>query len=374
MEFNATTTDAVSKLKFYVGNNSTCIVIDKVEMSEGNFQLEAQITTTGSTTVCEGSSVVLNASTGTDYTYQWKRGDAVIDGATAASFTATQSGIYSVTVTANGQSVTSDAVEVKVNPTPPATITAAGSTTIVEGNRVVLNANAGTGLSYKWFNGSEQVGTDASYTAATSGSYSVEVTNGAGCKAASTPTAVVVNRNQPSVITINAPVTNENIVGDVITFDVSVDDPDGTITKVEYYLDGQLVGSSTSSPYIFEYKNASPGSHEVLVKATDSNGGVTTSSPVSLNVSVATGVFSGGYKVFTGIVPNPSSESFKITSNMAIRHLRITNIYGAEVEALNDIPSDQTSSIGQDLKGGTYLMTIEYVSGSIEVSKLVKLQ
>lgn len=374
MEFNATTTDAVSKLKFYVGNNSTCIVIDKVEMSEGNFQLEAQITTTGSTTVCEGSSVVLNASTGTDYTYQWKRGNAVIDGATAASFTATQSGSYSVNVTANGQSVTSDAVEVKVNPTPPATITAAGSTTIVEGNRVVLNANAGTGLSYKWFNGSEQVGTDASYTAATSGSYSVEVTNGAGCKATSTPTAVVVNRNQPSVITINAPVTNENIVGGVITFDVSVDDPDGAITKVEYYLDGQLVGSSTSSPYIFEYKNASPGSHEVLVKATDSNGGVTTSSPVSLNVSVATGVFSGGYKVFTGIVPNPSSESFKITSNMAIRHLRITNIYGAEVEVLNDIPSDQTSSIGQDLKGGTYLMTIEYVSGSIEVSKLVKLQ
>ncbi|GAL84846.1 bifunctional acetylxylan esterase/xylanase, CBM4 module [Sporocytophaga myxococcoides] len=453
LEFNATVTDAVSKLKFYVGNNSTCIVIDKVEMSEGNFQLTAEITNTGSTTICEGSSVVLNANSGTGYTYQWKRGDAIINAANSASYTATQSGNYSVTVTANGQSVSSDAVEVKVNPTPPlpkvtspvlycqnegatalsangsalkwytgssngtgvgtapvpatgapgttnyyvsqtldgcessraliavtvnslplATISASGPTTVVEGNSVVLNANNGTGLSYKWFNGNTQVGTNASYTATTSGNYSLDVTNGAGCKSSSAPTAVTVNPNQPSVITINAPVSNENIIGDVITYDVSVDDPDGTIAKVEYYLDAQLVGSSNSSPYIFEYKNASPGNHVILVKVTDSNGGVTTSNPVSLNVSVTTGIFSGGYKVFTGIVPNPSSEFFNITSNMAIKQLRITNIYGAEVEVLNDIPADQTSSIGQDLKGGTYLMTIEYASGSIEVSKLVKLQ
>ncbi|WP_051312834.1 endo-1,4-beta-xylanase [Sporocytophaga myxococcoides] len=452
-EFNATTTDDIAKLKFYIGKNSTCVVIDKVEVSEGNFQLVAEVTASGSSTVCEGSSVVLNANTGTDYTYLWKKDGEAINTATSASYTATQSGSYTVTITASGQSATSDAIEVKVNATPSlpsvtspvlycqnasaialiangaalkwyagssngtgvgtapvpvtgvtgttnyyvsqtvngcespraliavtvkslplASISAVGSTTVVEGNSVVLNANSGTGLSYKWFKDNIQVGTNASYTATSSGSYSVEVSNDAGCKATSTPTAVTVNPNQPSVITINAPVSNENIIGDVVTYDVKAEDPDGTITKVEYYLDGKLVGSSSSSPYVFEYKNASPGNHEVLIKVTDSNGGVTTSSPIKLSVSVTTGVFSGGYKVFTGIVPNPSNESFKITSNMAIKQLRITNIYGAEVEVLNEIPADQTSNVGFDLKGGTYLMTIEYVAGSIEVLKLVKLQ
>ncbi|WP_018342038.1 glycoside hydrolase family 9 protein [Cytophaga aurantiaca] len=59
------------------------------------------------------------------------------------------------------------------------------------GGSVVLTASAGT--SYKWFNGTMQVGTSATYTATAAGSYTVEVTNASGCKATSAAKVIAVN-------------------------------------------------------------------------------------------------------------------------------------------------------------------------------------
>ena len=80
----------------------------------------AAITPTGVTTFCAGGSVVLNASTGTGYAYQWKRDGSNIANATGSSYTATQTGSYTVTVTANSQSATSNAINVVVNAIPNA--------------------------------------------------------------------------------------------------------------------------------------------------------------------------------------------------------------------------------------------------------------
>ncbi len=74
----------------------------------------ATITAGGATTVCSGGSVVLNASTGTGYTYVWKRNSTTISGATASSYTATQTGSHTVTVTNGGCAATSSAASVTV--------------------------------------------------------------------------------------------------------------------------------------------------------------------------------------------------------------------------------------------------------------------
>lgn len=65
------------------------------------------------------------------------------------------------------------------------------STTFCAGGSVLMTASTGT--SYKWFNGTSQVGTDATYTAAAAGNYTVEVVHASGCKAMSAPVTLTVN-------------------------------------------------------------------------------------------------------------------------------------------------------------------------------------
>jgi len=77
--------------------------------------------------------------------------------------------------------------------TPPAIITAASAATFCNGGSVVLNANTGTGFTYKWMNGTTVAGTASNIKAINSGSYTVIVTNANGCSATSTATTVTVN-------------------------------------------------------------------------------------------------------------------------------------------------------------------------------------
>nr|WP_294858702.1 FG-GAP-like repeat-containing protein [uncultured Fluviicola sp.] len=153
------------------------------------------ITAGGPTTFCSGGSVTLTASAGT--TYLWSPG-----GATTASISATTSGSYTVQVTnpAGCLSAASTPTVVTVNALPSTpTITAGGPTTFCSGGSVTLTASAGT--TYLWSPGGA---TTSSISATTSGSYTVQVTNPAGClSAASTPTVVTVNA-LPSTPTITA--------------------------------------------------------------------------------------------------------------------------------------------------------------------------
>lgn len=73
----------------------------------------ANISAGGPTTFCSGSNVTLNASTGSGYTYQWKKDGADISGATNSSYAATEAGSYSVFINVPScGSATSSAISV----------------------------------------------------------------------------------------------------------------------------------------------------------------------------------------------------------------------------------------------------------------------
>lgn len=153
-----------------------------------------------SSSFCEGESVVLTSSSGSSYI--WKNGTAQVG--TAATYTAKTAGSYTVEVTnSSGCKATSAAKEITVNALPSATITAPASS-FCEGESVVLTASSGA--SYKWLNGTTQVGTASTYTAKTAGTYTVEVTNSNGCKATSSVKQIAVN-TLPSA-TISAPASS----------------------------------------------------------------------------------------------------------------------------------------------------------------------
>ncbi len=70
------------------------------------------ITYSGMLTFCDGNAVVLNANTGNDLSYQWYKDGIIMNGATANSYTVTQSGSYTVeeTISANCSALSSPQV------------------------------------------------------------------------------------------------------------------------------------------------------------------------------------------------------------------------------------------------------------------------
>ncbi|MBK7036338.1 MAG: SBBP repeat-containing protein [Bacteroidetes bacterium] len=74
---------------------------------------EAVVVAGGATTICIGDSVALNANTGVGLTYQWKKGNPNIVGATSSTYYAKSSGAYKVVVTnTNGCTKTSNVINI----------------------------------------------------------------------------------------------------------------------------------------------------------------------------------------------------------------------------------------------------------------------
>jgi gliding motility-associated-like protein len=146
------------------------------------------IANVGATTFCTGGSVTLISTLNSNFTYAWNNGAAAIAGASNNTYVATVSGLYALTVTdANGCTATSAAIPVTANVLPVVTATANGATTFCAGGSVTLTATGAT--TYVWSNGA----TAPSITVSTTGNYSVNGTNIAGCTATSNSIAVVVN-------------------------------------------------------------------------------------------------------------------------------------------------------------------------------------
>ncbi|HEX5001540.1 MAG TPA: T9SS type A sorting domain-containing protein [Bacteroidia bacterium] len=155
----------------------------------------ASITPAGTTTICAGSSLALNANVGTGYTYKWYRYSNVVDSTSGSTYLATSAGKYRVLVTdSNGCFRKSQPVEIFVVPKPAASITASGATTFCAGGNVTLSANQGSGLTYQWYKYSNPLNgaTASTYQATATGNYKVEVTNSSGCKKKSNPILVTV--------------------------------------------------------------------------------------------------------------------------------------------------------------------------------------
>ncbi|MBL7782880.1 MAG: CRTAC1 family protein, partial [Saprospiraceae bacterium] len=118
------------------------------------------IAAAGSTTICSGQSVRLDAPV--DFTYQWSNGE------TTASINVTEEGNYKVTVTnGEGCSSVSNVIRVIVDPVETPTLTVQGDTVFCAGGSVQLSSS--TASAYTWSNGA----TTQSITVSESGTYFV---------------------------------------------------------------------------------------------------------------------------------------------------------------------------------------------------------
>ena len=145
----------------YTVTNSAGCVNSAVAPFNVFYTFTVSVTPPGPLNVCTGASVVLNASTGTGYTYQWKKNGAIIAGATTTSFAASTTGTYNMLETApGGCNSLSAPVIVNVDPTRSVVIPSVsfsahpGMTLCAAGTSDTFAASAafgGSSPTYQWF-------------------------------------------------------------------------------------------------------------------------------------------------------------------------------------------------------------------------------
>ncbi|EHA1201968.1 chitinase C-terminal domain-containing protein [Vibrio alginolyticus] len=94
-------------------------------------------------------------------------------------------------------------------------------------------------------------------------------------------------QNEVPTVTLTSPSASASVTaGDVVSLAADAADTDGTVSKVEFFVDGVLVGQATSAPYAASW-TATEGQHEFSTKAYDDAGAVSTASVVTLTVASA---------------------------------------------------------------------------------------
>jgi hypothetical protein len=234
------------------------------------------VTPVGPTTFCSGGSVVLNAPVTSNRSYQWKKGANLISSATLSSYTATTGGNYRVIVTntvTGCSKTTGSATVVTVNALPTATITPQGPTTFCAGGSVVLAANTGTGLTYKWKKGSNFISgaSLSNYTATIGGTYKVEVTNSIGCSKLSAGVVVSVpckldgSETVPIAIGIDVQVYPNPSSGDFV-FEIQNENAKKVSISI-YDVIGRMISSDDMFDWQFTIYNSqlTPGIYSAVV-------------------------------------------------------------------------------------------------------------
>ena len=125
-----------------------------------------------------------------------------------------------------------------------------------------------------------------------SGNYEfyAKVTDNTGNTAFSATILVKVQASLLPVISIISPVndTNFEYLQDIEII-ANANDPDGQITKVEFYNGDEKLGEDTDSTFTFSWKNVTEGTYTITAKVTDNTNQTVTSAPVTINVKDADG-------------------------------------------------------------------------------------
>ena len=194
------------------------------------------------------------------------------------------------------------------NQAPTVTVTA--PTTTVAGTVLTFTASAsdvdGTVSQVEFFVNNVSVGVDNSspysvtYTAVLGSGQTVKAvaTDNLGLTGTSNIVTMNVLANVPPAVAITAPTSSAVISSYAsaaaasgagasltsVTFTANATDSDGTVTQVEFFVNGASVGVDATSPYSVSW-NSTSGTKTVVAKATDSNGAITTSSTLTLVIN-----------------------------------------------------------------------------------------
>ncbi len=211
------------------------------------------------------------------------------------------SGTHTLTAKAtdnsNGQT-TSAGIPITVNSNPPPSVnitSPANGATFLAGTLIPINANAsdnGSITNVEFFVDGISIGIDntspysINYTI-TNGSHTLTAvaTDNQSAQTTSAVINISAGSNIPPTVNITAPLNGDLFTHPtIINILVDAIDPDGTISLVEFYINGVLVGSDATSPYSFNWTSVI-GVANITARARDNNNAQTTSAGVLISVA-----------------------------------------------------------------------------------------
>ena len=130
---------------------------------------------------------------------------------------------------------------------------------------------------------------------------------------------VSVSANVPPVVALTSP-KNAQIFsqGQVVTMGATASDPDDLVARVEFRVNGVKVAADTATPYAASWTASTAGIFTLVATATDYDGAITSSSPVTVTIApLSSG--SGGSTSTPAPSPTPTGP-WRLTFDASIDH------------------------------------------------------
>ncbi|MFH0879672.1 MAG: glycan-binding surface protein, partial [Lentisphaerota bacterium] len=209
-------------------------------------------------------------------------------------------GLYAVEARAycsNGVVLTSAVANVRAHNAPTVSITNPPNNTVrywKQTNWIYAAASDdGTVTNVAFYRGATLIGNDKTspyqygwYNApAGSNVVTARVWDNYGVCRTSAPIALIVTNGFPSV-SLTAPAHGAVLYWKVTnTLSATASDPDGTVAQVQFYTGSTLIGSDTTSPYIFAWTNAPAGTHALSARVWDNSQSCRTSAAITVTIT-----------------------------------------------------------------------------------------
>ncbi len=256
---------------------------------------------------------------------------------------------------------------------------------------VTIDANAfdndGTVSRVEFYNGPVKLGEKTSapwsftWKEVAEGTYSLTAaaTDNSSARTVSDPVTVVVEKaasaiNQLPSVNISMPKNNVTLTSPAtINLTAIASDPDGTVTRVEYFLDQDKIGESFASPYSCSVGFDREGTYDITAVAYDNLNGSSMSAPLRISV-----LFNRGYPDLINLYPNPNNGNFFIDINLNQEEygqlfVTIFNLSGRTVykDLIASAEGHQQIDISTSL-AGNYVITVSNQNGILSTKQFIK--
>ena len=348
-----------------VSNVSGCVDTSSAVNVIVNSTPTAKAIAMGSTSFCQGKSVVISVDTGLGLTYYWR--DSItgnIPNATLSRFIATTSGVYKVIVRdVNGCSDSSSSIIVNVNPSPIASAVPAGPTVFCEGNSVLINTNSGTSLNYQWLNDTVAINgaTASSYLVKSTGTYRVVQTNLLNCSDTSEVVQVTVNSNPNAGPMLGDSFYVKTSLPYVYSVQQQLNHTYNWIVSNGIIFSGQNTNAAT-------VQWLSNGSGAVKVVVTNPQGCTDTTSKQVTIGNIGLNDLNNLKELM--VYPNPSNGTFAVSFNAlksSTVEMSLVNLLGQQIWSENRKinQGENEIKINTELLPGIYSLRMTSISGEI---------
>jgi PKD-like domain/Glycine rich protein/Secretion system C-terminal sorting domain len=273
--------------------------------------------------------------------YSWNTGG------TSQTITVTATGLYQVSVTNSLGCTASDTINVTINALPAVTL---GNDIVQCGGSVVLDAGS-NGSTYFWSDAS----TAQTLTVASSGAYSVTVTDANSCSNSDT-----INVTIHPAVNVSASAPSANVC----------------LADAPLSLTGTPSGGTWNGPGVagnqFNPSVAGAGTHTLIYSYTDSLTSCSDTAQVQLMVDICLNTTDDLNINQITVYPNPVTDEIRIQSSSVLTSYVITDITGREVLSGRFVAGQPITINTGSLKAGTYILNTVNGSGTTNSTQFIK--